>query len=110
MKKLVEKSDYLVYTCAYEDKFGNEGIIGCAVLEIGEKKVIIDSFLLSCRVLGRNVEYMFLNQIIKKIKTMDIQFVEAIYNETSQNKIVRSFLIESGFETKDNIKYIKYIE
>ncbi|MEA4937712.1 MAG: HAD-IIIC family phosphatase [Paludibacter sp.] len=110
VKKLVEKSDYLVYTCAYEDKFGNEGIIGCAVLEIGEKKVIIDSFLLSCRVLGRNVEYMFLNQIIKKIKTMDIQFVEAIYNETSQNKIVRSFLIESGFETKDNIKYIKYIE
>jgi FkbH-like protein len=101
---------YLVYTCEYEDKFGNEGIIGCAIVHINNQTSTLDSFILSCRVLGRKVESSFLDIIINELNIIGIKTLEAYYSETSRNKMVKDFLNDFGFESKDEVLYIKNIK
>ena len=104
---MCEKQGFMAITCSYEDKFGNEGIVGCALLEIKHKKILIDSFMLSCRVLGRKVETSFLNEIIRigKLKMPECELIEANYLATTKNNQVLEFLTSSDFLSKDNISF-----
>jgi FkbH-like protein len=88
---------FKIYICDYEDKFGKEGTVGCVILKFDAEKVIIDSFLLSCRVLGRNVENQFLKSILLDLKQKGIYRVEAIYNATEKNIAAKDFYIKNGF-------------
>jgi len=90
-------SDEQIWICEYEDKFGKEGIIGCAIVQLKEKKAVIDTFLLSCRVLGRNVENLFLKHILCELKQKGISSVEGIYNATEKNIAAKDFYAKNGF-------------
>ena len=48
-----------------KDKFGNHGIIGAYILKVEKDKILINDFLLSCRVLYRFVEEYILVKINK---------------------------------------------
>jgi FkbH-like protein len=47
------------------DRFGDNGIVGVVFLRLEKPEVIIDTFLLSCRVIGRTVETMMLSQVCR---------------------------------------------
>ena len=96
---MLENSDYKIFACEYEDKFGNEGIIGCAVIQIKKEKALIDSFYLSCRVLGRKVEFSFLNHILYELKKSGIESVDAEYIETGRNVSAKDFYEKGGFSS-----------
>lgn len=86
-----------IYICEYEDKFGKEGIIGCAIVKIENNKAVFDTFLLSCRALGRNVENHFLKHILFDIKQKGITHVEGIYYATAKNEVAKDFYVKNGF-------------
>ncbi|MDR2206390.1 MAG: HAD-IIIC family phosphatase [Flavobacteriaceae bacterium] len=98
-------SRFSIYICEYEDKFGKEGIIGCAIIKTENEKATVDTFLLSCRVLGRNVENDFMKHIIMKIKDKGIKKVEGIYNKTDKNIVAKDFYIKNGFISDDEKHY-----
>jgi FkbH-like protein len=98
---MINDSRFKIYICKYEDKFGNEGIVGCVLLQIKDEKATVDTFLLSCRVLGRNVENEFLKHILLKIKQKGIKRVEGIYNATAKNIVAKDFYIKNGFAPID---------
>jgi len=98
--------DYQIFICEYEDKFGKEGIIGCAIVQLKEKKAVLDTFLLSCRVLGRNVENMFLEHILFELKQRGIRSVEGIYNATEKNIAAKDFYLKNGFIPIDEQCYL----
>ena len=50
------------------DKFGDSGLVGVCILKYAEQKAVIDTLLLSCRVLGRGVEDVFVIQALKLAK------------------------------------------
>ena len=56
IRRFNESDNYEVYQMSLKDKFGDYGIIGSAIIEIQSRKVFIDSFILSCRVIGRTAE------------------------------------------------------
>ena len=62
-----------------------------------QKEWIIDSFLLSCRVIGREVERGMLAHIIEKARENKVKRIKAQYIPTKKNKPVESFLPTSGF-------------
>ncbi|MEO1923863.1 MAG: hypothetical protein ABGX25_05050 [Nautiliaceae bacterium] len=68
IEKFINSKNYVVYALEYEDIFGNEGIIGESIVKIENDIAYIDTFLLSCRVIGRRVEYNFLNKILEDLK------------------------------------------
>src|SRR5207302_1266835 len=45
------------------DRFGDYGLVGVMLYEIASAAVVVDSFLLSCRVLGRGVEHRMLARL-----------------------------------------------
>ena len=57
-----------VYAFSIADRFGDYGVTGlCIIVKKGNSKVVeIDTLLMSCRTIGRNIEYVFMDYLIKK--------------------------------------------
>lgn len=89
------------------DKFGDSGLTGVAIVNYeGGKGRIID-FLMSCRVMGRNIEFAFMDYIIDFLKRQGCTTIEARYSPTQKNKPVSDFFEKCGFpvyEEKDGCK------
>ena len=57
----------------------------------------IDSFLLSCRILGKGIERAFLNKILLLLKESGLKTVLAHYAPTAKNAQVKDFFDRCGF-------------
>lgn len=83
-----------------EDRFGNYGIIALAVVIPGTDGVAkLDTFLMSCRAIGRGIEHAILDQILRSMKAKGYHTITASFIETAKNTPVRGFLPSAGFET-----------
>jgi len=89
-----------VYCINVSDRFGDNGITGVAIIETNaqEKTACIDSFLLSCRILGKNIEGTFLREIMSDLKREGIAKITASYIPTSKNMQVACFYENNGFQ------------
>ena len=56
-----------------------------------DKTASIDTFALSCRVLGRNVENEYLSWILKELKKIGIDKVYSEYVKSQKNDLVKNF-------------------
>ena len=91
-----------VIQCAkVKDKFGDNGITGVYIVKKEEKEWIIDTFLLSCRIIGRGVEDALLSEIIKRAKKEGVKKVKGVFIPTKKNKPAEKFFEEFGFK-KEN--------
>ncbi|MDQ6673244.1 MAG: HAD-IIIC family phosphatase, partial [Chloroflexota bacterium] len=83
------------------DRFGAYGLVGVLVAEIRPNTVYLDTFLLSCRALGRGVEHRMLAAIGAQATQRGIPFVEVPLIKTSRNKPAVEFLerVASRFRT-----------
>ena len=79
------------------DKFGDTGIVGVFILKHLDKKALIDTFLLSCRVLGRGVEDAFLSNALKLAQIRGCEGVIGEYYATQKNGQVVDFYEKRGF-------------
>lgn len=80
-----------------KDKFGDSGLTGVAIVSYSDGKGRIDDFLMSCRVMGRNIEFAFVDYIISILKGHGCEIVEAHYLPTQKNKPVSYFFEKCGF-------------
>lgn len=86
-----------VFTLDVKDKYGPYGLTGVAIVTVKEGKALIDTFLLSCRIIGRNIEYAFINQIVSFLKDQGIKSIAAGYVPSSKNMLVEHFYLNAGF-------------
>lgn len=94
-----------------KDKFGDYGKIILAICKTEKNKCIIDSFLMSCRAMGRNIENILLDRIEKESKELGIEVVEGIYIPTKKNKPVQDFYLKNHYEiSEENENEVKYIK
>lgn len=84
------------------DRFGDMGIIGAAVLEYEGETCTIDSFLMSCRAIGRGVEDVLLKECENLARHRGKKRIVGIFFRTEKNKIVETFLPEHGFKLLSN--------
>ncbi|MHC4873172.1 MAG: HAD-IIIC family phosphatase [Planctomycetota bacterium] len=95
-----ESDDYCVYSLKLSDKLGDSGLVGVAILKYEDKTALFDSFLLSCRVLGRGVEKAFINYCCNKCFADGIDTVKGVFIPTSKNSQTKDFYSSCGFEVK----------
>lgn len=80
-----------------EDKFGDNGVV--SVL-IGTKKgtaLHMDLWLMSCRVLKRDMEYAMMDTLVRKCKEQGIKTIIGYYYPTIKNEMVKDFYSKMGF-------------
>jgi len=103
IKQFSENDKMLVGCIQIQDKFGDNGITGVFIVEkISADEWFLDTFLLSCRVMGREVEKAMLFYIINEAKKNNIKIIKAKFIPTSKNKPVEHLLPDSGFSQKDD--------
>ena len=98
IKKYMEAKDVDVLSLRLMDRFGDSGLVGVCILKYIGKRAVIDTFLLSCRVLGRGVEDVFIIQAIKMAKQRACEAVIGEYYPTKKNEQVKDFYPRIGFD------------
>ena len=102
ISKFSSSEDKIVECVQVSDKFGDNGITGTYIIEKkNNEEWIIDTFLLSCRIMGRGIEEMMMNQIIEKGKLSGIKRIKGKFIPTAKNKPAENFYEELGFK-KEN--------
>ncbi|NHJ33397.1 MAG: HAD-IIIC family phosphatase, partial [Asgard group archaeon] len=97
-----KKTKFNVYILDIKDKFGEEGIVGVAIVNKENQKIWqIDNFLMSCRVIGRKVETAFLTKIINDAIAAKAQEIKAEYIPTKKNPLVKDFYQDHKFEIEE---------
>ena len=80
------------------DRFGDNGIIGIVIGKMsGNEELLIDTWLMSCRVLGRQVEPTTLNLVAEQAKRLGARRVIGEYLPTKKNGMVREHYPKLGF-------------
>ena len=99
IEKFSHDENMLVGCVQVEDKFGDNGITGAFIVKKNNDILWeIDTFLLSCRVMGREVEKSILGYIIELARENGVEKIRATYIPTQKNKPVETFLPDCGFE------------
>jgi len=65
IKKISSSKEYFTRAYTLEDKFGDYGLVCVVILKIAEQSLFIDTWLMSCRVLKRNMERFVLNDLVE---------------------------------------------
>ncbi len=108
LKNYLKKNKNISLVGSLQDKFGNHGTTCMVIARKSNNIYIIDSFLLSCRIFGRKVEYTLLAELFKKLKDK-ATIVNGIFNKSKKNKEFENFFIENGFKKKSKKYYEKNI-
>ena len=104
IRKFVSDENKLVECAQIQDKFGDNGITGVYIInKENQEEWLIDTFLLSCRVMGRGIEEALLSQIIERAKMKGIKKIKARYIKTEKNKPAENFLSNFGFTQHEDI-------
>ena len=108
---MIDAADFSVYHFSLEDNFGNSGIVGLAIVERANgEQARLDTFLMSCRVIGRMAEQAFLSTIVRNLGSAGVQALVAEYIPTRKNILVEHFLPENGFEVAENGVYARRLD
>lgn len=78
------------------DRFGDYGLVGALLYNADADRFKVDTFLLSCRVLGRGVEYSVLSHLGQRAVRENKSFVELNCIPTERNLPAREFLQRIG--------------
>ena len=94
-----QDDNYIKLYGKLEDIFGDNGVITVVIGNIKNKDELhIDLWIMSCRVLKRNMEFAMMDQLVKKAKERNIKTIYGYYYPTLKNKMVNNFYDLQGFE------------
>ena len=98
IEQIALDSSYITLYGRLEDKFGDNGIVSIFIGRIEQKKLHIELFLMSCRVLKRDMEYAMLDEIVKKANSLALTEVLGYYYPTEKNGMVKDLYQDFGFK------------
>ena len=98
IERFIKDDKYIVYNLELIDKFGSNGIVGLIIVSLDDKQAFIDTFLMSCRIIGRRVEDAFMGFVLRDLKKKGIKKVFGEYIPTKKNKLVSDVYEKLGFE------------
>jgi len=104
IKEIIKKK-YNIFTCQADDKYGKYGVIGYIII----KNNIVDNFVISCRALGRSIEYKFFDYCINNQNLKKEIFLK--YKKNKRNVPSKIFIdsLKKYYEKKNKNKNINII-
>ena len=81
---LLDDPHYVAYCMDCEDRYGQYGTVGFAVIDFQKNKLI--DMMLSCRVQAKRVEHAFVAFLLRRSRAEGLKIFYAQYNRTDRNK------------------------
>lgn len=105
IQDISQDKNYLSFYGKLTDKFGDNGIVSLVIGKIVGNTIQIKLWLMSCRVLKREMEYAMLDYLMHKATSLGVSTVIGYYYKTDKNGMVSSFYEQQGFskESEDGL-------
>lgn len=94
-----DASTLVVHT---SDRFGDHGLVGALFLSRDGDRLLIENFVLSCRVFSRNIEDACLSAVLEHAGRLGCRQVVGRYRPTPKNTAFREFYPRHGFALLDD--------
>jgi FkbH-like protein len=98
LRRRVAAGEWRVYTMRVTDRFGDFGLTGVAIAAPGLERWHLDSFLMSCRVIGKSVESALLARVAADARAAGAAGLAADFIDSGRNQVAGTFLGQHGFE------------
>lgn len=95
--EMMSCGEYKLLSIALEDKFSKFGVISCIILHKKDSSCFIDTWVMSCRVLKRDVEKLAFNKIMEITERWGCREIIGEYIETPKNGLVKNLFADLGF-------------
>jgi FkbH-like protein len=106
---LLTSPNHYAFSVRLADKFGDNGLISVVIVRVEGQTAIVDTWLMSCRVLKRQMEEEVVNEIVRLARQRGCISVIGHYIPTEKNGMVRDLFPRMGFslvgETDDLATY-----
>lgn len=97
MDEVFNSNEYIRLCGRLTDKFGDNGIVSVVIGKINSDSLDIILWLMSCRVLKRDMEYAMLDSLVKESRSRGIKTLKGYYYPTAKNKMVKKLYEDFGF-------------
>ncbi len=97
VERMRASPDWLTRVVKLEDKFGDNGLISVLLAKAEGGALLIDTWLMSCRVLKRGVEHLLLNDIAAAARERGLSEIIGEYIPTAKNVLVKHHYEALGF-------------
>lgn len=101
IEHMAEDSSYITLYGKLADKFGDNGVVSVVIGKIKEDALHIELWLMSCRVLKRDMEFAMMDRLAEECKKRGITRIYGYYYPTAKNKMVENFYGLQGFTLKN---------
>lgn len=97
MEKLSRDENYIRLYGKLTDRFGDNGVISVVIGRVEGDALHIELWLMSCRVLKRNMEHAMLDRLAEEAAARGIRWLIGYYYPTQKNGMVKDFYANFGF-------------
>jgi FkbH-like protein len=101
LESVAESDEYIDLSGQLSDKFGDNGVVSVVVGRIDESLLHLELWLMSCRVLKRDMELAMLDSLVGCALECGINKIIGYYYPTKKNGIVKDFYEDLGFQKID---------
>ena len=98
MEEVFESSEYIRLYGKLIDKFGDNGVVSVVIGHKNGEVLDMDLWIMSCRVLKRDMEFAMLDRLIERSREQGIKTIKGYYYPTAKNKMVKDLYGRFGFE------------
>ena len=98
MDDVYKSNEYIRLYGKLTDKFGDNGVVSVVIGKIDGDILNIDLWIMSCRVLKRDMELAMLDRLVERAAERGIKTIKGYYYPTAKNKMVRELFNVFGFE------------
>jgi FkbH-like protein len=97
VQQLASDAASVTRTVRLQDRFGDHGLVSVLFGRIAERRLMLDAWLMSCRVLGRGVEFLLFNHLVAIARERGLQEMVGYYRPTDRNELVKDHYAKLGF-------------
>ena len=97
VKQLLSSLDHVTFIVRLADRFGDHGLVAVVICQVMEQDMLVDTWLMSCRVLKRQVEEETLSRIVQLARSRGCSRVVGTYLPSPKNAMVRDLYPDLGF-------------
>ena len=97
VQAVMEDPAYFGFTVRLADRFGDHGLISIVIGKVAGEEAEVDTWLMSCRVLKRQVEEVVLNELVRLAIARNCSRIKGVYLPSAKNGMVRNHYQILGF-------------
>ena len=97
IEEIAEDDNYIPLYGKLIDRFGDNGLVSVVIGHVVEDVCEMDLWIMSCRVLKRDLEFAMMDELVKRCKEKGVKKIIGHYYPTAKNNMVKDFYSIQGF-------------